>query len=354
MNTSETSSPGPGPEHPEPVRRGHAMSDTVNCTARWSVCTLAALAVAWGVVDRSPSWIAAAMIGVAGLATVELRQARSRREREVGQLRDTLARTDAVLDLHRVARDADTREDLAARSLAVLARSGIRGADGRAGFFVTDAEGEALELVASHDLPAPIESQCARVKFGKCLCGRAAQFRAVQFAGDVDERHETRHEGMDAHGHYSVPIVRAGETRGVIMLYLSAGTRENPRDVAFLRGAANILGIALERMQKTAALAAESTALQGAVNRERAAAETLASWQVGVDKINEARSAFLGSLDDLVRAPMLDILADAEQLVSDDASQRDEHAARIRESGERLLRSIDTIVQLEAHESAPT
>ena len=63
----------------------------------------------------------------------------------------------------------------------------------------TDDEG--LRLVAARGLAPALHEDCARVPFGKCLCGRAAKERRTQSAHCVDERHEIRYEGMPPHGH---------------------------------------------------------------------------------------------------------------------------------------------------------
>ena len=53
-----------------------------------------------------------------------------------------------------------------------------------------------LIMKAQSNIPEPIKKLCARVPFGKCLCGKAAQTQKSQFADHIDERHETCYEGM--------------------------------------------------------------------------------------------------------------------------------------------------------------
>jgi len=64
---------------------------------------------------------------------------------------------------------------------------------------------------------------CSTVPFGRCMCGRAAAERAVQFADRVDDRHDTRYEGMPR-----MALLRAYPVRrshpGVVNLYVKEGT----------------------------------------------------------------------------------------------------------------------------------
>jgi len=90
-------------------------------------------------------------------------------------------------------------------------------------------------------LAKPIQEACARLPFGKCLCGRAALLQEIQFADHVDEHHDIRYEGIIPHGHYCVPIIFAGKTLGVINTYLKEGRRSEQRELEFIVTVANTL-----------------------------------------------------------------------------------------------------------------
>jgi PAS domain S-box-containing protein len=98
-----------------------------------------------------------------------------------------------------------------------------------------------LIMKAQSNIPEPMKKLCARVPFGKCLCGKAAQAQKSQFADHIDERHETCYEGMLPHGHYSVPILSGGITLGVLNIYLKEGHRRNQKEEEFLNAVANTL-----------------------------------------------------------------------------------------------------------------
>ncbi|MFH0872285.1 MAG: PAS domain S-box protein, partial [bacterium] len=75
--------------------------------------------------------------------------------------------------------------------------------------FLVEEDPEALVMKAQNGLAKPIQKACGRVPFGRCLCGRAASTKEVQFSDCLDERHDITYEGIFPHGHYCVPILSA-------------------------------------------------------------------------------------------------------------------------------------------------
>jgi PAS domain S-box-containing protein len=104
-----------------------------------------------------------------------------------------------------------------------------------------------LELMAARGLPESLLHECARIPFGRCICGRAASMREIVYADCVDERHEVRYEGITPHGHYCVPILFRGSVLGVINLYLKVGHPTTPEEIAFLNAIANTLAGVIRR-----------------------------------------------------------------------------------------------------------
>jgi GAF domain-containing protein len=113
--------------------------------------------------------------------------------------------------------------------------------------FLTDpVETDVLVLKAHRNMSQGLLTLCARVPFGRCLCGRAAATGEVVFAPCVDDRHENRPPGMDPHGHYCVPIVLRGRVLGVITLYVKDGHCQDAREEEFLSTVADALAGILE------------------------------------------------------------------------------------------------------------
>ena len=113
--------------------------------------------------------------------------------------------------------------------------------------FLVEDKPDELVLTAHRKLDENFKKICTRVPFGRCLCGRAALTKEVIFADRIDKRHENRYENIPPHGHYSVPILSAGNTLGVLTLYLEEGHIYKEEEEIFLLSVANGLAGIIER-----------------------------------------------------------------------------------------------------------
>jgi len=115
--------------------------------------------------------------------------------------------------------------------------------------FLVEDDPDVLVLKANVQLPDSLLSSCAKVRFGQCLCGRAAATRQIVFADCVDDRHETVYEGMQPHGHYCIPIMSEDRLFGVINLYLQEGHISDSSEDRFLKLVADALAGTVKRKQ---------------------------------------------------------------------------------------------------------
>ncbi len=125
----------------------------------------------------------------------------------------------------------------------------------RGGIFLMDDDTGMLRLAAQRNLSMAVRTMCAQIAVGQCLCGRAAQTQEIQFAADIDHRHKIQYNGMKAHGHYNVPILRGKKVIGVLVLYLPEGHQQEENEIRFLETIAQTLASIIERKQYEAALA---------------------------------------------------------------------------------------------------
>ncbi len=106
---------------------------------------------------------------------------------------------------------------------------------------------DVLVMKASRGLSEKLLDSCAKVPFGKCLCGKAAEKREITFAECLDDRHDIRYDGIMPHGHYCIPIISGKQVLGVINLYVKEGHRRDPMEEEFLSSVANTLAGIIER-----------------------------------------------------------------------------------------------------------
>lgn len=192
-------------------------------------------------------------------------------------------------------------------------------------FLTTDeGQGRVLNLLAEQKLEMALHSLCARVPFGRCLCGRAAAERRIQFAHCVDARHEIGYEGMEEHGHYNVPFLQGDTVLGVLVLYLRHGHEQSQQEMEFLQRVADVVSMGIGRRYANASLLRA---------KEQAEAAT------------QSKSRFLATMSHEIRTPMNGVLGMAQVLANTSLSeeQRD-YLDTIIESGNVLLTLLNDIL----------
>lgn len=113
--------------------------------------------------------------------------------------------------------------------------------------FLADESGATLKMVAHHNLNESLLGLCGQIKFGQCLCGRAAATQQLIFRDRVDHDHDIRPDGMKPHGHYNMPIISHGRTLGVLNLYVREGHEQSPLEKGFLTACGKAMASIIER-----------------------------------------------------------------------------------------------------------
>jgi hypothetical protein len=167
----------------------------------------------------------------------------------------------------------------------------------KGGVFFSDPDTKQLELVASHMLGPDIENLCSKVKYGHCLCGRAAQTRKPVFASCVDERHDVRFDAMRPHGHYNMPILVGSELIGVMVVYLAHGTKRNHAEEEFLSEFAHTLGVIISHKNREDELVSEK-------QRAEVAAEMAKDSMLEAQAAEQSKTNFLATMSHELRTPL--------------------------------------------------
>ena len=122
--------------------------------------------------------------------------------------------------------------------------------ESKGAIFLTEDDPEILVMKVNKRMAQPLQTICARVPFGRCLCGRAAKSGKVEFADNVDERHQNQYEGIAQHGHYCIPILSSSKkVIGVVNFYVKEGHQRNKKEEELLLSVANLLAGTIERKQ---------------------------------------------------------------------------------------------------------
>ncbi len=119
--------------------------------------------------------------------------------------------------------------------------------------FLADGEGN-LTMRAAVGLDNAAIARCTRVPRGDCVCGRAAAEGVLIHVGEAGREH-TRSHSRRPHGHYCVPLASEDRLLGVLTFYLPPGHQPSRREAAFLRSAAGVVSVMVERARGQQALA---------------------------------------------------------------------------------------------------
>jgi len=115
--------------------------------------------------------------------------------------------------------------------------------------FLTDESGHGLTMVAKHNLGSSLLKLCSHIRFGQCLCGKAAEEKQLIFRNCIDHDHNIEPEGMQPHGHYNMPILSNDKTLGVLNLYVKHGHIASDLEQDFLNATAAAMANIIERKQ---------------------------------------------------------------------------------------------------------
>jgi len=166
--------------------------------------------------------------------------------------------------LLRLSLEDEPLDDLLDQALQLVLSIPWLSVESKGAILLVGDEPGVLEMRAQQGLEEEILACCARVPFGRCLCGRAAATGVTEFADRLDERHENTYAGIEPHGHYCVPITYADEVYGVFNTYIGEGHSRHEEEEEFLSAVADTLaGIIARYKEADAKRLAEEQLRQG-------------------------------------------------------------------------------------------
>lgn len=132
-------------------------------------------------------------------------------------------------------------DEILQRSLELLTDIPFIALESKGSISLVADQPDVMTMRAQKGLPEPILKSCARIPFGRCICGRAAASRQPLFVPDSDVGHDVQYSDMPPHGHYCLPILYGERVLGVLNLYVKAGHQYSADEEEFLQVVAQTL-----------------------------------------------------------------------------------------------------------------
>ncbi len=189
---------------------------------------------------------AIAVLSFTGAAIGKVRDDDERKKKEIIRRNRELSAINSISmiisknkDREKMLGDA-LREVLNLHFLSVVRRGAI---------FVVEKEGSrTLRMAASVNLHDALAKEETVIRFGHCLCGKAAAEgkSLISLNCMKDMAHTVHYPGMKPHGHIIIPIKSEGMVLGIMTFYTPPDVLPSPSDLRLLKGVARQLAVALK------------------------------------------------------------------------------------------------------------
>jgi hypothetical protein len=119
---------------------------------------------------------------------------------------------------------------------------------GQGSIYTVENEPEVLVLKAWRTLPE-MPPPRARICFGQCLCGKEVSTCTTALKEFWDGKQEIQRPPEFPHGFYCLPIASAGQTLGLIIIFIEASHEKTLEEERFLAAVADTLAAVMMRQQ---------------------------------------------------------------------------------------------------------
>lgn len=134
------------------------------------------------------------------------------------------------------------RDKLNAHLSALLATPWLS-VESKGAVFLASPAGRELVLTVQQGLSPALLSNCAKVPFGRCICGKAAATGQPAVSLNLGPDHHITCEGITPLGHYCAPITAGGKVLGVLNLYLKEGDALTESQERLVKAAADVMAV---------------------------------------------------------------------------------------------------------------
>ncbi|MCF7872732.1 MAG: GHKL domain-containing protein [Candidatus Omnitrophica bacterium] len=133
-------------------------------------------------------------------------------------------------------------------------------------FFLAGDQPNLLELKAFFNVPSLLRKECQNINFQRCICGKAAQDKIIQFSTNPEDcAIPSKEDSFKQHSHYCVPLMYQNDLLGVIDLIVTSGTKRTKISDEYLMRVANAIAIGIKHKQDVGKVTEINKCLSGLI-----------------------------------------------------------------------------------------
>ena len=119
----------------------------------------------------------------------------------------------------------------------------------KAALFFVEQDSETLALIVSRGFTHPESIPCSETRFGVCHCGQVAESGKITFFNSPPPLLDIAGAPRPFTGNYCVPIIKDGQSLGILTFYVNNSHRPSPDMERLLGAVANIFAVMIEGQQ---------------------------------------------------------------------------------------------------------
>ncbi|MEO5377464.1 MAG: response regulator [Magnetococcus sp. DMHC-6] len=211
-------------------------------------------------------------------------------------------------------------------------------------FLIDSQEPHVLKMVTHIGLDNHLLKACARIPFGTCLCGIAAQKQEMVFKNALDDQHHISFKGIKNHGHYCYPLMSKGKMLGLLNLYVEHNHIQNAEIETYLTMIVHALAGIIEHKHAEIELLRHRNHLQHIVEERT---HELRQAKESVEQALHKKNIFIATMSHEVRTPLNAIIGLSDLLLDTaQTSQERQNLEIVVQSGNTLLHIFNSILDI--------
>jgi signal transduction histidine kinase/putative methionine-R-sulfoxide reductase with GAF domain len=133
-------------------------------------------------------------------------------------------------------------------------------------FFLARDQHNLLELKAFFNVSSLMCKECQNINFQKCICGKAAQDKTIQFSTNFKDCAISSKKYLSKkHNHYCVPLIYQNDLLGTIGLIVTSETKRTKISDEYLMRVANAIAIGIKHKQDVSKVTEINKCLSGLI-----------------------------------------------------------------------------------------